>query len=47
MNYPSSSFVGKESWNENLWQGQQVKISLKIEMIFLSFVTLHVVQKNE
>ena len=29
MNYQFTSFVGEESWNENLWKGQEVEISLK------------------
>ena len=47
MNYQSSSFVGEESWNENLWKGQKVEIFLKVYMIFILFVNLNVVQKSE
>ena len=30
MNYQSSSFEGEGNWNENLWKGLEVEISLKI-----------------
>ena len=29
MNYQPSSFRGEGSWNENLWKGKKVEISLK------------------
>ena len=47
MNYKSSNFGGEGSWNENLWKGLKVEISLKISMNFKSFVNLLVVQKSE
>ena len=43
----SSSFAGEGRWNGNLWKGQGAEISYKIYMIFLPFVNLHNVQKNE
>ena len=36
MNYHSSNFGDEGSWNENVWKGLKVEISLKIQMIFLS-----------
>ena len=47
MNYQSSSVGGEGSWNENIWKDQKVEISLKIQMIFLAFVDLRIVQKRE
>ena len=47
MNYQSSNFGGKGSWNENVKKGLKAETSLKIYMIFLSFVNLGVVQISE
>ena len=47
MNYQSSNFRGKGSWNENVKKGLKVEISLKIKMIFLLFVNLYLIQKSE
>ena len=47
MNYQSSNFGSEGGWNENLWKGLKVEISVKISRIFLSFVNLWVVQKSE
>ena len=47
MNYQSSNFGSEGSWNENVKKGLKVEISLKILIIFLSFVNLYVVQKSE
>ena len=47
MSYQSSSFGEDGCWNEDLSKGQKVEVFLKIYTIFLSFVNLHVVQKNE
>ena len=47
MNYQPSNFGSEGSWNENVETGLKVEISLKILIIFLSFVNLYVVQKSE
>ena len=47
MNYQPLSFASEGNWNENLWNGLKVEIPLKIQMNFLSFVNLHVVQRSK
>ena len=47
MNYQSSNFGGEGSWSENVKKSLKVEVSLKMSMIFLSFVHLYVVQKGE
>ena len=38
MNYQSTNFGSGVSWNKNVKKGRKVEISLKIKIIFLSFV---------
>ena len=40
MNYRSLNFGGEQNWTKNQWKGLQVETSLKIQMIFLSFVKM-------
>ena len=47
MNYHYSNFGEEGSWNENLWKDLKVEISFKIQMSFLSFLNLRVVQNSE
>ena len=44
MNYQLWNFGGKGSWNENLWKGLKVEISIKN---VYRFVNLCVVEKSE
>ena len=45
MNYQSANFGGDGNWNENVKKGLKVEVSLKIYMIFLSFVNIYVLRK--
>ena len=47
MSYQSVKFRGKGIRNKNLWKSLKKEISFKIQMIFLSFVNLNVVQESK
>ena len=40
MNCQSSNFEGEESSSENIKKDLKVEVSLKIQMVFLSFVNM-------
>ena len=47
MSHEPANFGGQGSWPLNLWKGLKVETTLKIWMIFLSFIDKMVVQFNE